>query len=282
VTPTVTPTISDTPAVTPTTTATPTVTATVSDTPAVTPTTTATPTVSATDTPVVTPTNTPTPTVPSAIADLDPAYWYKEEGIVGSAPVTEWTNSGSAGSAGDFDVVVGTGANLTTSTLNGHTGVSSSGSAGLETTSGIDIGEPFVVFTVFKPSNSSPSAITVIWHNRSDSGNIVSIATEDGNNDEWYMWAGTYLRSAQTYDINARLFTSEFRGDATSKFTISDLGNVTGDAGSNNWDLGTILTNYDNSISIEGALFELVVFTSDLSGANITAVQEELEAKYAI
>ena len=60
--------------------------------------------------------------------------WFKASGIIGSAPVTTWTNEGRGDAPYDLDVVVGTGANLTRTQINSIDVVTSSGSVGLETT----------------------------------------------------------------------------------------------------------------------------------------------------
>jgi len=57
---------------------------------------------------------------------------FDETTIVGSSPVTESTNRGTGGGTYSLNVIVGTGANLTTTTVNSLSVITSSGSVGME------------------------------------------------------------------------------------------------------------------------------------------------------
>jgi len=205
---------------------------------------------------------------------------YDDTTIIGSAPVTEWRNRGTGGSAFDLNVVLGAVNNLTTDVLNGLTGIKHVGNAGLETTAGQTINFPSTIFAVFKPSDASPSLTQRIFDARSNANARVLLFTNGSGTNEFSFYQGSSIFLSEAYDINLRVITVQANGDSTSKLTVSDVGSVTGDAGSDNWDFGTIFTGFDELLNAPGLFMFFAVFDEALSESQITQIQDFLVSKY--
>ena len=214
------------------------------------------------------------PLVAGSLAHFD------ETSIVGATPVTAWNNIGTGGSAFDLDVVVGTGANLTTSVLNGHTGILSTGSAGLETTAGQTINGPATVFMVFKPTPASPPVQMNFMDARSTTAARWVIFTNNTAADKFAMFQGTILTLSEAYDNNLHVFTAQFNNDSSSKLTVSNVGSVTGDAGSAAWDFASIFISELEVTSAQGLFLEFVVYDRALIDAEIIQNQIFLATKH--
>ena len=199
-----------------------------------------------------------------------------ESGIVGSAPVTAWLNSGTGGSPYDLDVVIGTGANLTSATEGGKTVVVSSGSVWMETTSGQTINSPGTVFLVGRISGT-PSANMNFMAPRSSSSAIWAIFTFDVSSDKFSINQGVIVRTlSEAFDNDTHIFTGQFNGDSTTKLTVSGVGSVTGDSGPDNWDFGTLFADRAGASTVQGSISQLLVFDFALSEGEIAGVQLEL------
>ena len=215
--------------------------------------------------------------ISQALVDLN------ANGIVGSNPVTAWTNSGTGGSAYDLDVVVGTGANLTAISALGTTVVNSAGSAGLETTSGQTINSPGTVFVVGRFTDPSPSTTQGLFDARSNSGARWFIGTDGGVSDRFTIFQGLAgISTASPYDTSPHVFTARFNGDATSQIDISGLLSATGNAGSNNLDFGSAFTRFDGTLSAPSYIARLLVFDSALNDSEVAALQSYLQSLYAL
>ncbi|KKN66548.1 hypothetical protein LCGC14_0470820, partial [marine sediment metagenome] len=164
----------------------------------------------------------------------------------------------------------------------GHTGIYSRGSVGLETTSGQLINSPVTVYAVFKPTLAAPGANQVLFDARLNAGNRIVVRTNDANSDKYSIFqGGTTLEMSPAYDNELRVITSQFNGDATTKLTVSDVGSVTGDAGSGNWDFGSVLIKLDGTLTFPGLFLELLVFDSAHNSGEISRIQNFLAAKYS-
>jgi len=209
-----------------------------------------------------------------ALVNLDPT------GIVGSPNPTEWTNSGTGGSAYDMDVVVGTGANLTLGSQNGHTTIVSAGSAGLESTAGQTINAPLTLFLVGRSTETPLTAQRAFFDARSSAAARCVIFSNNADN-KFTLFEGSNL-AGPTYDTNPHVFTAQFNADASSKLTVSGLGSATGDAGNHNWDWGTIFAAFDGSSTTIGYIAQLLVFNRALNPTEIAAIQSCLAIKFAL
>lgn len=161
-----------------------------------------------------------------------------------------------------------------------HTGIYSRGSVGLETTAGQALSGPLTVFAVFKPTLAAPGTSGFLFDAISGANRML-LQTNNANSDKYSIFQGSGIGIAQAYDSNLRVFTAQFNNDATSKFTISDVGSVTGDAGSGSWDFGAVFMDNANTNTISGLLLELVILDYAASDGQIALLQNHYGAKYA-
>lgn len=162
----------------------------------------------------------------------------------------------------------------------GFTGVYARGSVGLETAIGQLITSPSTVFAVFKHTLALPVGSTNLFNAKSNVGALHSMFTNTSNSNRWTLGQGSTIAPAVSYDSDIRVLTGQYNGDATSKFTISDVGNVTGDAGSNDWDFATFFADAAGALTIQGLFLFFAVIEGALSEPEITEIQQFLEAKY--
>ena len=204
-----------------------------------------------------------------------------ETGIVtdGSGYVTEWTNSGSGGSAYDLDVPVGTLANSTTGTLNGLTTAVSSGGYGLESTAGQTIsGATTEFFVGAMTADYSASRNCVDSRSSSLARHLLFTDVTTGYPA---MHAGTTLSLSSAIGSGARLWTMGYNG-ANSSLEVDGVGSTTGDAGSYNFDYGTLFSTFAGTGGWIGSIAQYIVIDRVLTAAEILSVQNYLKAKYAI
>lgn len=207
------------------------------------------------------------------------------EGIVtdGSGYVTAWTNSGTGGSAYDMDVVVGTLANSSVTTLNGHNAVNSTGSYGLESTAGQTIASGGTVFAVARFSPAAPSVNQNIIGARDGTSARWTLYSRESLADKFTFYQGaTHSTFSEPYDTSAHVWSAQFNGDATSKLTVSGVGSLTADAGSGGWNYATVFADDAGGSTMQGYIAELIVFDSALTESEITQMQQYLGSKYAL
>ena len=209
--------------------------------------------------------------IADSLVNLDPT------GIVGSPNPTEWVNSGTGGADYSPNVVVGTGANLTLGSLNGHTTIVSAGSAGIESTAGQDIAQPLTVFVV--GGHSTPNGDFI--GSRSDINKQVRIGNIFATTKTFADAGNTIQIASPDTDTNPHIFTFQVNG-ASSTLTVSDFGEIAGNAGSNAWDFGTVLHNYAGTASLIGFMAQLLVFNRALNPTEIAAIQSYLAIKFAL
>lgn len=212
------------------------------------------------------------PLVSGALVHLD------ETSIVGS-PVTEWTNGGSGGSGYDLDVVLGTAANLTRSTINGLDAVTSDGTASMETTAGQNITGKMTVFSVIKINVINGGFLM----DARDSGTARSALFDTSG--KWAMNDGATL-SFGTMDTNLHIWISQFNKDSTSKLTIanelSDLGSVTGNMGSTDFEFAAFFSRNSSSAISNAAFCEYVLYNSELSAPDVATNKAFLINKWFV
>lgn len=208
-----------------------------------------------------------------------------ETGIQTSGPnVTGWFNSGIGGDDYNLTTIVGAASNLTHDTQLGHTVVASSGGAGLETTSGQSIPSPYTVFVIARYSDASPSANQQIMDSRdAASPERAIILSDNSSSDQFSIFQGsTIINLNQPYDTNPRLFTGQFNGDATTTLRVSGLGSVSGNAGSGNWDYGTLFSARTLGNTLVGYIANLLVFDRQLNEVEVTEIQAYLTTEYGL
>ena len=155
-------------------------------------------------------------------------------------------------------------------------------SVGLETTSGTTLSDPNTVFAVAKWEEASPSAQRALFDSRSDNTKRHK-SYNNGSPGPYIMSGNTDLSLAEPFVNDLNVMTYQWNGDSTSKLTVSGTGTVTGDAGSHDWDFGSLGMLYNTGGNeFYGAIYEFIVFDSALSEDDIALVQDYLETKYEL
>ena len=164
----------------------------------------------------------------------------------------------------------------------GHDVVRSIGLAGLETTAGQTISGDVTVFLVGL-SSETPAANSFFFDSRSLSAARMAILTEEASADAFAIFQGdTIVDIASSFDNLPHVFTGEFRGDATTTLTVSNVGSVSGNSGADNWDFGSIFIANGASAPLTGWIGQLVVFDRQLTGGEVLAVQSYLRSKFGV
>ena len=192
-----------------------------------------------------------------------------------SPNVDTWTSSGAGGEVWTIngDAMV----NATS-----YDAVYAKGSVGLETTSGTTLSDPNTVFAVAKWEEASPSAQRALFDSRSDNTKRHK-SYNNGSPGPYIMSGNTDLSLAEPFVNDLNVMTYQWNGDSTSKLTVSGTGTVTGDAGSHDWDFGSLGMLYNTGGNeFYGAIYEFIVFDSALSEDDIALVQDYLETKYEL
>ncbi len=163
-----------------------------------------------------------------------------------------------------------------------HTGIYSRGSVGLETTAGQTVTSPATVYAVFKPTLAAPGANQVLFDARSDAGARMLVETLDASSDKYTLFQGSANVSlSEAYDSNLRVITAQFNGGAASKLTLSDVGSVTGDGGSDDWDFGSIFMTIGGAQTAQGLYLELQIYDTAHSAGQRSLLQNHLLAKFS-
>ena len=207
---------------------------------------------------------------------------FDEGGIVGSSPVTAWNNDtviAAGGADYDLDVTVG-GGTLGTTTQNGETVVTFNGSVGLETTSGQTITQAGTVFIAFKMDTHA--ADQYLLSARSDSAASWNLLF-DVPGDDIVINAGTTLTgpTGMDGDTDWHVATAVVNG-ANSLLFVSALGTVTGDAGSENLDFGTLGISLAGTLGLDGSIASMVVYDAALDQWKRNRIEGFLQTKYGV
>lgn len=164
----------------------------------------------------------------------------------------------------------------------GHAGIYSRGGVGLETTAGQTLTSPNTIFDVCKLTLAAPGVDQVVASARSNAVAVHSLFTDESNSDKYTMSQGALLALAEAFTNDVMVVTSQFNGDATSKLTISGVGSVTGDAGAQDYDFGSVFMNQAGSAETIMLYLARIVYDRALNESEINAVQTFLEGKYKI
>ena len=214
-----------------------------------------------------------------ALVNLD------SSGIVtdGSGYVTEWANLGAGGSAYDLNTVVGTLANSSVTTLNGIDSVATTGGYGLEPTTGQLISSASTVFVVGKFNSALGAAAQYLFGAKSNNAarNVI-LMHGSGLSNQWTLFQGDNLFLSETSNANPHVFTGQFNYGATSALTVSGIGSVTGNGGTESWDYCTLFADNSGSNNLSGYISQFIVFDRALSDSEILSVQSYLASKYAL
>lgn len=206
-------------------------------------------------------------------------------GIVtdGNDYVTAWTNSGIGGSDYDLDVVVGTLANSSVTTLNGINAVNSTGSYGLESTAGQDIALPYTAFAVARFSNASPGGSQNIYDSRSDGAKSNELFSNITQSNKFSLFCGSSsIVLTEAYDTDPHTFTVQQNGDSTTKLSVGGVGSVSGASGTEQLDYLSLFSNRSGANTMAGYIAQLVVFDRALTETEVLAMQNYLTSKFAL
>lgn len=162
----------------------------------------------------------------------------------------------------------------------GHRGLYSRGSVGLETTAGQLINSPVTIYMVMKPTLASPAANQRLIDARSNASARMIINTDNGNADKFAMFAGSSISISEAFSNAEQVVTGQFLGTGSSKLTVA-AGSVTGDAGSQNWDFGSLGMDIAGGFTMQGLFHELLVFNRGDDPGHVSFFQGQLGAKYA-
>lgn len=164
----------------------------------------------------------------------------------------------------------------------GKTVVHSIGSVGIETSAGQSISSPGTVFVVGRVSNT-PSTNAYFFDARSDGNARWATYSRNSQSDRFTTFQGSAdLTLSEAFDNLPHVFTSSFNGDATTKLTVSGVGTATGDSGSDNYDYGTVFSDFNGSNTLRGYMGRLLVFNRALNETEISIMQDYLEAQYGL
>ena len=208
---------------------------------------------------------------------------YDENGIVGSSPVTTWSNNGRGGSIYDLDTPHGTTANITAGTQNGHTTVETSGGAGIETSSQLVLASPYTMFIVGAQTEASPVGNKSIYDAHTSTGSVNHALFSDSSLSNSWSFNGGSKITVGPYDNNGHVFTVRFNGDATSSLEVSDVGKTIGDAGAKSYGYGTIFSYATTGVNtMIGWMGQIVFFNEKLSDQDVYAIQQYLKMKFGV
>ena len=161
-----------------------------------------------------------------------------------------------------------------------HTGIYSRGSVGLETTAGQTItGTGITVYAVFKPTLAAPGADQFIFDAKETAGESVSLRSDESNSDKYTLNQGSDIALTPAYDNDLQVFTAQILGTASTKLTAS-AGSVTGDAGSENFDFGSIFMALGAGSTTPGLFLEFQIYNTAHSAGEISLVRAHLAAKF--
>jgi hypothetical protein len=164
----------------------------------------------------------------------------------------------------------------------GHTVVHSIGSVGIETTTGQTISNPFASFLVARWAGT-PSANAYAHDSKSAAGERCIVGTQNSASDNFFLaQGGTNLALSSSFDNSPHVFTGQWAGDASTKFTASDIGTNTGDAGSQDWDFTTLFADRSGTSTMQGYIATLIVFDRALEDQEVSAIQSYLESLYSL
>lgn len=202
---------------------------------------------------------------------------FNETSIVGATPVTQITNIGTGGSGFDLDSPQGTTANLTKTTVNSLDAVVADGSVFIQTTSATNITNPTTEFYVAKINASTVGQGTLM-----DGRGVNQHTLLESAGDEWGIFQGSVVVFGST-DTALHVWTGEFKGDgATTKLTISGVGSVTGNAGTESFDFGVFFSQSGGGTNIDLTFCEYLLYDRTLNASQIAQNQTFLASKWGV
>ncbi len=163
----------------------------------------------------------------------------------------------------------------------GQSVVNSAGSVGIEPAAGVTIANSFTVFMAAKFTEDTLAADQFLFDRYTSPGDRCAIFVDISSGDQFRIFQdGAGGAAISGYDTDVHIFTGEFNGDATTKLTVSDVGNITADAGADDWVYGAFFINTGEALSLVGWIGEVIVFPRALTATEITDMQNYLQDKW--
>ena len=160
----------------------------------------------------------------------------------------------------------------------GHAVANTFGGAGMETTAGQTLSTDLTVFMVAK-AHVSDNSNDMFINARSDASKAIIIV--DNSAKSFGLNAGTGLTIGPS-DTEWHLFAARYNRDSTTSLYVSGLGTVIGDAGSEDWDALTILSDESGANTLNGAIANLTVIPRSLTDTEYNLVKNDLINFYGI
>ena len=189
----------------------------------------------------------------------DPEIHFNKDSFVGN-PVTTFINVGTGGPSLDLTAVLGTAANLTTTTLNGVPSVNFGVGVNIKTENTTvlsGIGTEYLVIKMVDPT-ASVQLIT------GESGGQTHRTQQASSNLLWEQ--GGLVKSQIDHGTGTMLVVSRWAGNATSNFQIFEDGKApiieTGDAGNQNFNAMSLFGRFDGALQGEGIFGEYAYFVN--------------------
>lgn len=165
----------------------------------------------------------------------------------------------------------------------GHDVVHTIGGAGLESTSGVTIGNNSSMFAVARYTSANPSTDQYLFDSRSSSADRWIVMANSADSDRFSFFQGTsILGLSEAFDTDTHVFSANFNGDATSKLEVSGTGETVRDVGSVEFDYMTLFAAFNGTNTLQGMMGAVAVFDTSLKDLRVQAVSRHLRREYSI
>ncbi|MBL4574425.1 MAG: hypothetical protein JKY86_15330 [Gammaproteobacteria bacterium] len=158
----------------------------------------------------------------------------------------------------------------------GHSIVNSSGGAGLESTAGQVIAGKITRVMVIK-MNALTATQQTMSSARSDGTKNPVIAVSSG--DDFIFKAGSTL-TASAADLDIHIITVQYNQDATTILSISGGSSVTGNAGAEDYDYGTLFADISGGTTANMAILQDITFSPALNTSEVSRIESEMNRRY--
>lgn len=207
---------------------------------------------------------------------FEPLVHFNETSIVGDDPVTQWNNIGTGGAIYDLTLTQGNFLNLLRTNESGLDAVQGGGDVSISTNPAPPaIATPTTEFLVVRHAIAAPLETWVDSHSSGASHQIQVSASEDYGINQ-----GIALDVAVPVTDTLRGIMVQSNQDATTKLSVSDGVDVTGDAGSNAFITVTLFADLAGNNIAPATICEYALFTFELTPDQTDQVIEYLDQKW--
>lgn len=199
----------------------------------------------------------------------------RDEGIASDGQ--SWANSGTGGSAYSLSAL-GTTTDLTRSTFNGKNVLLNAAAGYLEPSVPQTISVPFSMFAVGKANTATPGT-----NYRFISGAVTEAAAPTiliNSGGDFSFNGGNPIALTGLADTDAHVFSVSHVGDSTSVFSVSGVGEVTGDSGSEEFGYMSLFASPSATQPWLGWCARVIIIPESLTAVEIARVQAYLSNNY--